>query len=276
MRVTNPKSHPPDTTSRSDINWASCGDVQPRYVAAATIATLVTILYFLLQPSALLIPVTDTVFVLASGTCTLLSLLVAYRWGFRGKFGLVHFGLFLGLFLWFLGDATWAIYETTLGVEVPYPSVGDAFYLAGYVPIAVGLLQFLWAFRAGFDRQRSLAALGISLLAVGLTYAFLIGPLLASSADVMTKTFDLAYPVLDSMLVALALFMSVAFRGGKMAGPWFWISIGLILTVLADITFSLGTLQGWYYSGHPIELIQLFGYIGLALGFDQQREEHMT
>lgn len=87
----------------------------------------------------------------------------------------------------------------------------------------------------------------------------------------MSKTFDVAYPVLDSMLVVLAIFMFFLFRGGKMVGSWVWISLGLLLNVLADIMFSLGTLQGWYYSGHPIELIQFWGYIGLGLGFDEQR-----
>jgi hypothetical protein len=40
--------------------------------------------------------------------------------------------------------------------------------------------------------------------------------------------------------------------------------------------FSLGTLQGWYYSGHPIELIQLWGYIALGLGFDEQRGDQLV
>jgi len=60
-----------------------------------------------------------------------------------------------------------------------------------------------------------------------------------------------------------------------MAGAWVWISIGLLLSALADIMFSLGTLQGWYYSGHPIELIDLWGSIALGLGFDEQRGDQL-
>jgi len=93
-----------------------------------------------------------------------------------------------------------------------------------------------------------------------------------STEDFLTKIFDVAYPVLDSMLVVLAIFMFFAFRGGRMAGAWVWITLGLLLTALADIAFSLGSLQGWYYSGHPIDLIQFWGYIGLALGLDEQRD----
>jgi hypothetical protein len=242
-----------------------------RYLVGIVVAVLVTVAYFWLQSSELLGPVTDYISVLASGICSILAFLVIRHWGYRGKVGLVHLGLFLGVFLWFLGDTAWTIYETVLQVEIPYPSFADVLYLAGYIPIALGIVQFLWTFRAGLKRQRAFVALGVGLLFLGLTYAFLIGPLAVSTENFLTKSYDVAYPVLDSMLVVLAIFMFFVFRGGKMAGAWVWVSLGLLLNALADIAFSLGSLQGWYYSGHPIELIQFWGYIGLALGLDEQR-----
>jgi hypothetical protein len=245
--------------------------MRARYLVGLFVAALVTVTYFSLQSSELLVPVTDHVFVLASGISSILAFLVIRHWGFRGKVGVVHLGLFLGIFLWFLGDAAWAIYETILRIEIPYPSFADVFYLAGYIPLVIGIVQFLWNFRAGIKRQMALVALGVGLLFLWLMCAFLIAPLVVSTEDFLTKSFDVAYPVLDSMLVVLAIFMFLLFRGGKMAGAWIWISLGLLLNALADITFSLGSLQGWYYSGHPIELIQFWGYIGLALGLDEQR-----
>jgi hypothetical protein len=247
-----------------------------RYLVGIVVAVLVTVAYFWLQSSELLGPATDYVFVLASGICSILAFLVIRHWGVRGKVAAVHLGLFLGIFLWFLGDTAWAIYETVLQVEIPYPSFADVFYLLGYIPIAVGIVQFLWTFRVGLKRQGAFVALGIGLLFFGLTYAFLIGPLVVSTEDFLTKSYDVAYPVLDSMLVVLAIFMFFVFRGGKMAGAWVWVSLGLLLNALADIAFSLGSLQGWYYSGHPIELIQFWGYIGLALGLDEQRNAPMV
>lgn len=245
--------------------------MRARYLVGIVVAVLVTVAYFGLQSSELLAPVTDYVFVLASGICSILAFLVIRHWGFRGKVGVVHLGLFLGVFLWFLGDAAWAIYETVLQIEIPYPSFADVFYLAAFIPLAIGIVQFLWTFRASLKRRGAFVALGVGLLFFGLTYAFLIGPLVVSTEDFLTKSFDVAYPVLDSMLVVLAIFMFFVFRGGKMAGAWVWISLGLLLNALADIAFSLGSLQGWYYSGHPIELIQFWGYIALGLDFDEQR-----
>lgn len=245
--------------------------MQTRYLLGIVVGVLVTVVYILLQSSDVLVPVTDYVFALASGICSLLAFLAVRHWGFRGKFGLVHLGLFLGVFLWFLGDATWTVYETVLHVSIPYPSFADTFYLAGYVPIAIVVVQFLWAFRAGLRRKRALIALGVGLLMLGLVYAFLVGPIVTSPEDFLTKTYDVAYPVLDSILAVLAIFMFFTFKGGKTARAWVWLSLGLLANALADIAFSLGTLQGWYYSGHPIELIQFWGYICLALGFDEQR-----
>jgi hypothetical protein len=251
---------------KSDVN------MRTRYLVGIVVAALVTAAYFWLQSSELLVPVTDYVFVLASGICSILAFLVTRHWGFRGRFGLVHLGLFLGVLLWFLGDAAWTIYETVLQINIPYPSFADVFYLAGYIPIAIGIVQFLWTFRAGLKRQRAFVALGVGLIFLVLTCVFLIGPLVVSTEDFLTKSYDVAYPLLDSMLVVLAIFMFFVFSGGKMAGVWVWISFGLLLTALADIAFSLGSLQGWYYSGHPIELIQFWGYISLALGLESQRE----
>jgi hypothetical protein len=47
------------------------------------------------------------------------------------KFKLV----FLGVALWFLGEFSYTYYQTVLGMEHPYPGVGEIFYVAGYVPL---------------------------------------------------------------------------------------------------------------------------------------------
>jgi len=241
-----------------------------KYVIAVLSAALATVAYFVLQPSPLLGPITDWMFALASGICSLLAFLVIRRWGYQGRFGAVHTGMFLGIFLWFLGDTAWAVYGTFFQVAIPYPSFADVFYLSAYVPIVVGVIQFLRIFRHSLSRERAITALVVGLLTLGLTSVLLIGPLLLSSEDILTKFFDLAYPVLDSVLVVLVFFMLFAFRGGKMEKSWIWIAFGLLLNAAADILFSLGTLQGWYYSGHPIELVQLWSYISLGLGFYEQ------
>jgi hypothetical protein len=241
------------------------------YVVAIFIAALVTVAYYWWQSWQALGVATDCVFVLASGFCSLLAFLVVRRWGYRGKLGAVQFGLFVGIFFWFLGDLSWTVYETVLRVSIPYPSFADVFYLGAYIPIAVGLILFLRTFWSGIDRKMFIVGLCLGLFFFVLTCVVLIGPLVMSSEDLLTKFFDVAYPVADSILIVLSILVLVNFKGGKIAAPWIWICLGLFLAGLYDITFGLGTLQGWYYSGNPIELIQLYGYVCLGLGFYEQR-----
>ena len=42
------------------------------------------------------------------------------------------FAFTVGAFLWLCAEASWAYYREGLGVEVPYPSIADLFWLIGY------------------------------------------------------------------------------------------------------------------------------------------------
>jgi hypothetical protein len=248
--------------------------MQSRFTFGILTAVVLAVLYAVLQSQGfLLVELSDAVFVLVSGGTSVLALLVVLKRGFRGKFGAVNAGLFLVVFSWFLGETVWTIYELILETPVPYPSLADVFYLAGYLPAILGVAQFLSVFKKGLSELKLILASLSGLLIIGLTYVYLLNPLMVSETDLITKAFDIAYPSLDAILLILAIAMILVFEGATMANPWVWISLGLFLTALADISFSLGTLQGWYYSGHPIELLWLWGYLSLALGFDSQRKE---
>jgi len=182
-------------------------------------------------------------------------------------------GLFLAVFLWCLGEATWVIYEVGLHIPVPFPSLADVFYLAGYLPAIISILLVVNFFGKGLTEIKVLVSSLLGLMIIGLVFSLLLDPLLLSSTSVLTKVLDLAYPSLDSILLILAIMMLLIFEGAPPSTPWLWISVGIILTMIADISFSVGTLQGWYHSGHPIELLWVWGYIAMTLGFDDQRKQ---
>jgi len=239
---------------------------------ASSIGTAV--LYTFLQSSGFdLVAITDVLFVLVSGICTFFALSVVRKFGGRGKFGLVHTGLFLAVLFWCLGETTWGIYEVCLRIPIPYPSLADVFYLAGYFPAIISIVLALKFLSKGLTEFKMLVSSLLGLMIIGVVFIFLLNPLLSNSAGALTAVLDLAYPSLDLVLLILAIMMLLVFEGAPPSTPWLWISVGIILTTVADIGFSLGTLQGWYYSGHPIELLWLWGYITLALGFDNQRKQ---
>ena len=224
---------------------------------------------------------TDVLFVLVSGMTAAFGLLVVRedRKGvqslthLRLRLRRVHFGFFLVILLWFLGECTWTVYAVILGVQVPYPSIADVFYLAGYIPAFLSILGFMRIFQRLVTPLKKIVSALVGLLILGVTAVFLLTPLSVSSSPVFVKAFDLAYPVMDAVLMALVTTRLIAFIGTSLGRPWTWIFCGLLLYSFADIMFSWGTLAGWYYSGHPIELLWLYGYLAFALGFNRQRTQ---
>jgi hypothetical protein len=224
---------------------------------------------------------TDVLFVLVSGMTAAFGLLVVRedRKGapslthLRLRLRRVHFGFFLAILLWFLGECTWTVYAVILGVQVPYPSIADVFYLAGYIPAFIAILGFMRIFQRLVTPLKKIVSALVGLLILGVTTVFLLTPLSVSSSPVFVKVFDLAYPVLDAVLMALVTTRLITFIGTSLGRPWTWVFCGLLLYSFADIMFSWGTLVGWYYSGHPIELLWLYGYLAFALGFNRQRTQ---
>ena len=227
--------------------------------------------FFLAHPrSEFLTASTDVLFVLVSGAVSLIAFAVVLKWKAKGTLGRVHLGLFLMIFLWFLGELTWMIYEVILNVPIAYPSIADVFYLSAYFPGIIGIAAFIISFSPAITRGRLLSAILVGTAVVGTTMIVLIQPILTNPTDSVTLAFDLAYPILDSILLILAVLM-IALLGWRMLGkPWYFIAQGIVFSTLADIAFSQGTLTGWYYSGHPVELLWLYGYLFFAYGFNMQ------
>jgi len=180
---------------------------------------------------------------------------------------------FMGMFFWFLGELIWAIYVLVLAIEVPYPSMADVSYLVGYIPMFLALLLYLKTFRGAVTRK-ALASTGLTVLAVVLASSYLLlMPIFFSEGDSVTLALDVAYPVMDLALFALSFLGFLVFFEGKLGEAWLLISLGLILTAVADLLFSYTTLQGIYFEGHPSELPYLWGYLALLLGFYVHRRE---
>jgi hypothetical protein len=224
---------------------------------------------------------TDVLFASTSGITAVFALLVvredrrdvAALTHLRERLRRVHIGFFLAILLWFAGELTWLIYEVILRVEVPYPSFADVFYLAGYIPALVSILAFMMIFRKLVTFTKKILSALVGLLIIGTAGVLLLHPLSISPSPAFVKAFDLAYPLLDAVLMALVMMRLIAFFGTSLGRPWVWIFGGLLSYSFADIMFSWGTLTNWYYSGHPIELLWLYGYLALALGFNRQRKQ---
>jgi len=236
------------------------------YIAAALALTSVTILYILLQssPGALYIlsntagpafSLVPLLLVLYALTKQNLSFIKSARW------------LAFGFLLWSLGEVTYSFYALVLGVAIPFPSIADFFWLAGYPLVLVGMAVFLLQFRFAITRRSLSIALGVSTAATGLIAVFLVIPVTSISSDLMSNIIGLAYPIMDIALLYAPIVGMLLFRGGKLSQGWYWLALGAILFGFADILFSYLTAIGTYYSGHPLDVLYACGYIcyGLSL-----------
>jgi len=157
-------------------------------------------------------------------------------------------------------------------VSIPYPSVADLFWIAGYLALALALVWYLVPFREALPLKKVLAATATGLLADVGVFMILIGPVLRIGADPLTQVFDLAYPVLDMALLGISIAGMFMFLPGRISRFWVWLNIGFIFMVIADLLFSYSTALGFYYDGHPLELFYFLGYSTILLGlYDHSR-----
>jgi len=181
----------------------------------------------------------------------------------------VHFTL--GVTFWFLGELTWGIYALVLGVEIPYPSIADGFWLIGYIPLFFALTSYLSIVRPAVTKG-ILAAAYTSVLTIAIAFSFLfIIPAFASEAGTLTRIINAAYPTLDLLLFALSIVGLLVFATTRLKGKidkvWILLNAGILMNVIADSLFSYTIAHDIYYDGHPLELFFLFGYLSFLLGF---------
>ena len=173
----------------------------------------------------------------------------------------------LGMLLWFLAESTWAVYTLLLGIEIPYPSVADAFWLAGYFPFLFALVLQAWPFRENFSSRNLVFISLLALVLAAIVLAVLIPPVLQEQSGVVTLAVSFAYSFLDIVLLTVAVPVFVLFLKGRFWRPLLYVMVGIVLQLVGDILFGWTFLMEAYYSGHPIDLLFDWSYLSLTLGF---------
>jgi hypothetical protein len=93
-------------------------------------------------------------------------LALARYWGsLKESFSLSWLSFASGLGLWFLGEVSWAVYTLLLGIELPYPSIADVFWISGYIPMLIALFLYVKKFLHAVS-NRILYAVAVAVLAL--------------------------------------------------------------------------------------------------------------
>ena len=210
----------------------------------------------------------NTVFLSITGAAVVSSGFALHKYKHDSReFHLVWFCFTGGMIFWFLGELGWVIYTSFLGVEVPYPSIADVFWLAGYVPFFMALYLYVKMFASSLSKRTLGLIMTASIALSVLVTVGLIIPIVGLEEDMVTLAVDFAYPLLDITLFSASLLGLAVFSKGTLGKSWLFINVGMLITAGADMIFSYATAQGTYYIGHVSDLLYGYGYILFALAF---------
>ena len=151
----------------------------------------------------------------------------------------------LGQLFFVTGDVITYNYERFFGTELPYPSIGDVFYLSVYPCLFLGILLLIRHRSPGRDRDSAIDSLIVGIGVGVLSWVFLIAPYTHdSSLTTLQKLVSIGYPLMDLMLVTVAIRLAVG-RGRK--NPSFYLLLaGVVALFITDALYGWAGLHGGY------------------------------
>jgi hypothetical protein len=151
----------------------------------------------------------------------------------------------LGLASWAIGDTIWTVrFEDAAGG--PLTSVSDAFWLAWYPLMVVGLALLVRDRVPAFELHRWIDGLVVMLVVATPWVALFLEPVAEESEhSALAEAVSFAYPLGDVMLVgsALGVCALLAWRPGRM---WLLLGLGLTLMGVSDAIYSVEAVAAHY------------------------------
>jgi len=195
---------------------------------------------------------------IASGACAW----AARRGTGKDRLGWALMSISAGL--WAAGEVAWSIYEVGLGMQVPYPSLADAGFLAA-VPFAIAGIRAFWSDARGTSARWRVWFDGL-IVALALTStAWGFGLRTVWNSNSSTKLLDLAYPVAD-ILIGTVLILAIRRATGQQKGRMALLLAGVACYSIADSAFAYLSAEGAFGAvGNVIDTGWFAGYLMIAL-----------
>ena len=201
--------------------------------------------------------------------------LIASNWwgGLKSFFGRALFFFSMGLLLQVFGQLAYSYYIMVLGVDIPYPSVGDIGFFGSIPAYILGAINLAKASGSDYVLKTSLAqrlfALFLPLAMLLLSaYLFLAGVNLSEGVH-PSVLLDLGYPLGQSIYVAIiiiAFFSSRSVLGGVLKKHVRLLMFGLFAQYIADFVFLYRAQRDQYIAGGPSDMLYLCAYFLIGMG----------
>ena len=206
------------------------------YLVGGTVGTL---LYWLVPPFKGSGPVINLL-----GLSGVIAVIVGIRRN-RPESRLPWWLFALGFFLYWVADVYTYSYRILFHANIPFPSVGDAVYLAVYPLQMAGLL--LLVRRRNPERDRAglidslIMTLGLSLV----SYIVLIAPYVHDNTlSLLPKLVSIAYPLGDILLLAATIRLAV--DGGTRKPAFYLLVLSIVTLLVTDFAYGVVTLDNAY------------------------------
>ena len=203
-------------------------------------------------------------------SATVLSFAVFKKQGSGGLFGRAYTGLAVGLAMWLIAESIWGYYEVVLGVESPFPSIADAFWLGAYGGLLYYVFSLYKFFGKGVRRYQLVGVIGV----IGIFAFFYLQSLISVSLPpegeslndyILPIAISVAYPVLDVILLVPAVLVVLNSGKGQLTSiPWAFVSF--ILTAIADILLGYSAVTGFQNDVTIITMTYNGAYLCMAAG----------
>ena len=197
---------------------------------------------------------------------------VALRLNFIGthRFGWTVLSVGLGFLL--IGQLVIAFHQVILHEAVPYPSIGDLFFVMSYVFILWGLFSFCsTTYQSSIIPDRFFHfywPAAFVMVSFG-TFGYWILSPITESSEGLTLVLNLLYPIagwIELAPCAVVFLMATRFRGGLLLYPWLLLTLGFACSLLADIFFSYLTSFSIAWVEPLVDVLYLASYLLIPAG----------
>lgn len=180
-----------------------------------------------------------------------------------------------GLGLYLLGQTVLGVYQIVLRVATPFPSLADLFFQLSMLVLIVALVVFLSAYSRTLGvALGELAGVGLGALVVlVLVGVVVLRPIAAEEAPLAERLLNLAYPILDCLLLVpglMLLRLTLKLRGGSLWTVWLLLLLGFFCVAVGDILFAYFTTHELVALDPLLDLVFVAAYVLFAWGTRRQ------
>ena len=201
------------------------------------------------------------------------GLLIARKWGgFKSILGRALLAFSIGLLCQGFGQSVYTFYLFYLGIEAPYPSLGDLGYF-GTIPFyiyGVVLLARVIGVRVSVQSYvKKMQAVLIPVVMLVVSYVLFLRYYEFDFSTPIKTFLDFGYPLGQAIYVSLAILALLLSRnvlGGMMRYPILILLIALVAQYLADYIFLYEFNKEEWYVGGLNDYMYLFSYFLMAVG----------